>query len=209
MKKAITLLNNHKLVITNDDYAESPDTYGNEEMFLIYCHRQFDVRRKGFEPIDIYDYQKEVNKAPEKQDMNSVKDFSDYYIYQVNAYIHSGISLSLGAIGDNWDTSTTGYVLITKELGQTTEIAKKLADGLIESWNKYLSNEIYRFELYKLFPYKKQYIIDSPTEKEEEIGYDEELIEDCGGYECDKLSDILQDIEANLWNQDIKKLVDD
>lgn len=206
MRKAIRLLNNHKLVITNDEYAESPNEWQNEEMFLVYEHRQFDVRREGFKPVDIYDFQRELTKAPTKQDMNSVYDFSGYYIYQVNAYIHSGITLSLQSIGDKWDTSTTGFILVSRDLVQTDEEAQDIAQKLITRWNKYLGEEVYRFELYERFPYKKQYLI-AGAPFDDEIYYDEECIDSCGGYECEKFSEILEDIDANLWNEDIVKLV--
>ena len=162
--------------IIQDEYAESPDDWGNTDIFLVYDHRQFWVERDGFDPEEIYDYlqaivecfdfikQKEYYESLKgfnsrvsyfeykiSEIMDEVDDFNDYYIFPVYAYIHSGVSLSLSSFSCPWDTSISGFVLVDKNSFKniTEDKAKEYAEGLIDDWNKYLSGEIYCYEIYK------------------------------------------------------------
>jgi hypothetical protein len=145
----------YKIKIRQDEFAESPDDWGNEDLFLVYDHRQFTVKREGFNPLSIYnwlyaknivdfnddvdgDYQEEVDSYPE---LNS------YWIFPVEAYIHSGVYLSLfsGTKQCRWDSSVSGYILASKEEFESEEAAKNAAEGLIETWNQYLSGDVCGF----------------------------------------------------------------
>ena len=153
-------MNNYRYEINNDYNASSPDDWGDDEVFLVYDHRNFTVKRDNFDPKDIYAYIEELND-----------DFDDYFIFPVYAYIHSGVYLSLNHNGDRWDTSMRGYAIISKTLRDDLdlELAKNYADDLIKEWNAYLSGEIYCYEIF------------DDTD---------EIIESCGGFydfdECEK-----------------------
>lgn len=123
----------YKIKIMQDEFAESPDDWEDEDLFLIYDHRSFTVKRKGFEPIDIY----ESGLAYEKK----------YWIFPVEAYIHSGVHLSLfsGTKQYMWDSSVSGYILASKEKFEDLGIATNAAEGLIETWNQYLSGDVWGF----------------------------------------------------------------
>ena len=121
----------YKIRIRQDEFAESPDDWGNKNLFLIYDHRDFTVKREGFEPIDIY----ESGLAYEKK----------YWIFLVEAYIHSGVRLSLfsGTKQCMWDSSVSGYILASKEEFELEETARNASEGLIETWNEYLSGDVW------------------------------------------------------------------
>ena len=131
---------NCKYVIDFDEYAESPNSWQDDEIFLVYDHRDFLVDRKGFDPADIFAY------LSGSEDF----DFSEYYIFAVYAHIHSGVDLSLIHDGDKWDTSMKGYVVVNKKLREdlTEEIAKSYAKNLLSEWNHYLSGEVYCYYIY-------------------------------------------------------------
>lgn len=121
-----------------DESSFTPDDNGDDEVFLVYDHRQFCVERKGFEPRDIFDNGKSMYKG--------------YHVFVCYAYIHSGVALSVGSHNfpdARWDVSSTGYVLIKKEKGWswTKEKALKLAEGLVEEWNQYLSGDTYGYNI--------------------------------------------------------------
>lgn len=132
---------NYCYEIIQDDYAESPNNWDDNEVFLVYDHRDFCVERKNFYPPEINDWMQGDDDY----------DFSDYYIFPVYAYIHSGVSLSLNHNGDRWDTSMRGYILVFKTLREnlTEELAKEYAESLIILWNCYLSGNVYAFKIYK------------------------------------------------------------
>lgn len=200
--KELQLLNNHILRITRDDDSESPKDWRFPEAFLVYEHRQFSVDHDGYKPRDIYDYLVEVNKSEKKRDMNSVRDFSDFHIYVLYAYIHSGVRLSLGAGTDRFDTSSTGYVLISKKECPESSDAVTQAENLVETWNTYLQGDVYHFELIKLIPYKRQYL-GNPRKYLENIEYEEESIDSCGGFYGTDFSEILGHIDDDLFNEEI------
>jgi hypothetical protein len=149
---------NYFLDIKQDDNAESPDSWGNTDMFLVYDHKQCTIERDGFAPRNIYEYLEQCKNSDTIDLRND--DFDKYWIFTVYAYIHSGVSLSLSRGTDRFDTSSTGFILIEKEIGGwsigskpyivTEPEATKYAEGLIETWNQYLSGEVYSFTVVEL-----------------------------------------------------------
>lgn len=122
------------------DY-ESPNDWGDEEQFIVYDHRDFTITRKYFEPQEIFERMQ-----------NGFKLFpnDEFWFFPVYAYIHSGVSLSLSRrvypFNDRWDVSFKGFALIKRQKGTWTEDnAYKAAQGLIETWNEYLSGEVYGY----------------------------------------------------------------
>lgn len=179
----------YKIKIRQSEFFESPDDWGNDDIFLVYAHRQFDVRREGFEPRDIYEW---LN-SEEKELCN----YSNYWIFPVDAYIHSGVHISLANTKDypdrRWDVSTTGYILASKESWTEVEDAYKAAESLVEEWNQYLSGEVYGFIIEKpntTYSISKDkfnaHLKDGTTirdlEKEFDIEDEWEQIDSCWGY---------------------------
>ncbi len=186
----------HKIEIIQDEDAESPDVWGNEDLFLVYDHRDFNVERKGIIPREIHQYltyppkpkkekfgfienntfngepseftleggKEAYEEALEEWENNKdFSDYSDYFIFPVDAYIHSGVNLSLANTVNypdrRWDVSTTGYVLVKKDILKdsskheedlTEEEANKYAESLIKEWNQYLSGDVYGYKISKI-----------------------------------------------------------
>lgn len=144
--------------ISQSEYCDSPDEW-EQESFLVYDHRDFMVERKGVEPRNIHDYLQikeelkssfiELSYLEELQD--NLKDYFDYdaeyWIFRVYAYIHSGVSLSLGRseypFNDRWDVSSTGFVLVKKEHFSEFKRATEIAQSIIDEWNDYLSGNVW------------------------------------------------------------------
>lgn len=133
----------HTIEIIQDEHAESPDTWGNDDCFLVYDHRQFCVERKGYDPEEIFETINRTKKL----------FFDGYYVFPVYAYIHSGVSLSLGKTSypftDPWDTSFSGFALVKQQKGWTYTRAKatKVAQSIVEEWNDYLSGNVYGYQI--------------------------------------------------------------
>ena len=55
---AIEVINyrGHDIEVFYDENCESPDVWGNEDVFIVHEHRDFCVERKGFDPQDIFEY---------------------------------------------------------------------------------------------------------------------------------------------------------
>lgn len=156
--------------LNQDEMAESPDEWKDESLLLVNYHRDFDVRRDDIITEDdvraIYQNQfirgvldsGEFKGIPISQDQRiewqeritevSQEDF--YWIFPLSCYSHSGVVLHLGG-GSNmwdsggWDTSHVGVVLASKKEFPDFEKSKveEIADGLVKTWNQYLSGDVY------------------------------------------------------------------
>jgi len=129
-------------------YDDSPDDWGNEDVFLVAFHRDFDVRRDGFDKDDIRgilfeDWEKtERSKEIEKE----------YWVFGLEAYIHSDVVLSLVEShrlfpDRRWDVSYLGAVLVRKKDFRLSKSAYKAAEGLVETWNQNLSGDVYGYSI--------------------------------------------------------------
>ena len=117
--------------IYQDEDAQPPDEWGNEDVFLITTRNHyFEVERKGFTVDGCHDGEYEEK----------------YHALILNAYIHSGVALSLGTgypFNDQWDAGQIGYVLVSKSEGIPD--INKAAEALVEEWNQYLSDDVYGY----------------------------------------------------------------
>ena len=125
-----------------NDFADNPGDWGNDDYFLVYDHRSFYVKRDYFNPDDIFETMQQGKKL-----------FDGYWFFPVYAYIHSGVSLQLKRWfncvpqGHNeFDVSFKGFALIKRQKGSWNEnIAYSQAEGLLETWNDYLHGNVYGF----------------------------------------------------------------
>lgn len=124
--------------IQQDQDCESPQEWGDDGLFLVAKHRQFQVnppndkKNYNFDPQDVIDEYKKT-----------------HHVFGLEAYIHSGVVLALSREGNfpdrQWDVSQLGVVFISKKEARTAKKARTLALGLIETWNDCLSGNVYGF----------------------------------------------------------------
>lgn len=146
----------YRILIKPDEFASSPDDWLDVGLFLVYNHRSFSVDREGFDPKNIY---------------NNPEEYSDFYIFPVEAYIHSGVRLSLfsGTKTCRWDSSLSGYVVADKN-EFTEDTAVEAAESLIEDWNNYLSGDVYGYIVEK-----PETIYSIPKEKFDKLLFENDL----------------------------------
>lgn len=125
---------NYTIVLEQDEYCESPNEWGDDELFLLAKHREFDVSRKGFDIDEIFEHIEETN----------VWEWGEYKLLPLFAYIHSGISLSTSRVCQ-WDSSLVGLIFVSKEF--ETDKQDRLADNLLSDWNTYLMGDVWRYEI--------------------------------------------------------------
>ena len=83
---------------------------------------------------------------------DEAKDYlKKFHVFGLEAYIHSGVVLALSREGNfpdrQWDVSQLGLVFVAKTEARTRAKARKIALGLIETWNDYLAGRVYGFEI--------------------------------------------------------------
>lgn len=172
---------NHKIVIYQDENYDSPDEWGDDDLFLIFDHRDFCIKRKGFDPAEIFE--------------NGEK-MKGYHVFRCYAYIHSGIALSVGGHSfpdARWDVSFKGFWLVKRVKGWSwrREVARKIAEGFCETWNQYLSGDVYGFRLFSL----------------DENGKKLEEIDSCWGFYGDEgIEQIIEECKSTIDYQLEKKM---
>lgn len=130
-------------IIQDIDGTETPDQCGDDSLFLVHYHRDFQVENENITSDELAAwYRGEPNdnlKAIEKR----------WKIYPVAAYIHSGVVLSLGQgrhfPDQSWDVSHVGAVLVEKKDWKTEKKRRAAAESLVKEWNYHLSGEVYGY----------------------------------------------------------------
>lgn len=130
----------YTIQLHQDSDAQAPEN--DDEVFIVTTrNRYFQVDQEGFDLDDIRDG----------------KHNRKYHVFPVYAYIHGGVALSLGRGGqfsDQWDSGQIGYVLCAKSSFKTKPrkasfgvipSAEQSARTYIESWNQYLSGDVYGY----------------------------------------------------------------
>ena len=134
--------NGFQIDIYIDEDTGSPHDLDNEDAFLVYNHRDFNVTRKNFECHAIH---AATNGFQSKFRLS----YNGYYVFTVYAYIHGSISLSLSnkryPYNDRWDVSSTGYILVSISEHMDYDDATERAKSLIHLWNMYLSGQVYGY----------------------------------------------------------------
>lgn len=155
----------YKIEVKHDSDPESPNDWGCYECFLVYQHRNFNIERDGFYPQNIHSYLEILNIIKNHSNLTTEQlgEYNDelsaytdynkgYFIFPVEAYIHSGVSLSLfkGHEQCRFDSSVTGFILVARDYADdNAEQAESFAEGLITDWNHYLSGDVYGFAIYE------------------------------------------------------------
>ena len=131
--------------ITPDECPERPDSWGDNNLFLVHYHR--DCWIVNDDVIKEDDVKNWYRQEFDNYDGGVFPCAEKYWIYAVSAYIHSGVRLSLNKTffydAQGWDTSHVGAVLVAKEEWPDEEKAKEAAEGMVEEWNQYLSGDVW------------------------------------------------------------------
>jgi len=145
MKESIETIEyrGHTIDMYYDHDPMQPDDWGNDDCFLVYDHRQFYVERKGFDPQDIVDHIQETRRW----------FYDGYYVFPVYAYIHSGVTLSMGRSSYPftcpWDTSFRGFALVKRMKGwsYSKKQAEKIAESVVQEWDHYCTGQVYGYSV--------------------------------------------------------------
>lgn len=130
--------------IYQDDDCESPTAWGDNNVFLCAYHRDFWIEAPSDKFKDRIFTKDEVIEIAQKNYKHK-----DYFVFPIEAYIHGGVSLALSTEGNfpdrQFDVSQIGAIFIKKTEFKTKDKARHCAIGLINTWNDYLSSNVFGY----------------------------------------------------------------
>lgn len=144
------------------DYAEMNCPLEDSDILFLNTLKRYSFGTKEIDSKEGY-----VKVYPddfeEPKDIESFLKDNDYIFARVNAYIHSGIVLSLGNTGgvefsDRWDTSLAGFLCVRKEKLKEMRGVKRLTqnildkefeywEALIKETNYWLNGDVYDVQI--------------------------------------------------------------
>lgn len=130
----------YTLKVERDPDPQSPEEWGNTDLFLVGRHRSFTVRS-----ID----------GVAALDASAFDGKGSHFAIPLYAYIHSGTHLFLRkgdadtAAGSHagWDTCEVGTVLVSRTEWPEAEDALAAAQSLVAEWNTYLSGDVWGYAI--------------------------------------------------------------
>ncbi len=136
---------NHTIEIHYDMHPESPREDDNITE-LHCCHRRYTLGDKRFNYRTGQDCIDVANEAQKQGDI----------VLPLYMYDHSGITISLRPFSCPWDSGQVGFVIVRKEkmlkefgykkfTKSLKEKAHKLAQAEVDTYDKYLRNEVYGY----------------------------------------------------------------
>lgn len=121
----------YTIEIERDEINESPDEWGNTDLFLVSeSEKHLWIARKGF-----------------MSDDEGSEERGRYHEFPLYAYIHSGITLALTPFSCPFDSGRIGTVFVEKSCWECEAEAGVVALSLVETWKTYLSGEIYCYDI--------------------------------------------------------------
>jgi hypothetical protein len=132
-------LDKYRVRVIQDIMDGSPDESGDDAVFLVNYHRDFDVRRDKI----VTEEQVRAYYLGEEHGIEG------YYLFRLTMLSHSGVWLSLDTSftcdPGGWDTSHVGLVFVSEKEAKDAVEALKYAKGLVSIWNTYLQGDVWGF----------------------------------------------------------------
>lgn len=139
----------------------SPDEFTDMDSYVVGWHREFSPqlsKHVTYAEDHVKDYLNDafidpVPKKHLKEDYGCL--MKDYWVFPLNAYIHSGVILELdeqrkGFVDRKWDVSNwLGAVLVSKKTFRIREKALKFASCRVDEWNQYMNGDVWCIEIEK------------------------------------------------------------
>jgi hypothetical protein len=108
---------------------------------ILAWHRRSNIGDDGFNYRDLPDFDTKDELVQWLKDEHGAVAVRPLYLYE-----HGGMSVSLGAFSDPWDSGQVGYVFVTQgNLDETGADADTLMEGEVKEYDSYLQGEVYGF----------------------------------------------------------------
>ena len=157
--------------ISNEEYPSNPRTEWDNVTTMVCFHKRYDLGDKHNYNSRDFDGWDEMKQQIEE-------DYKVLMIKPLYLYDHSGITISTSPFGCQWDSGRVGWVFIEEkqwikmmgeDMDRSEERLERIIDGDVETYDKYLTGEVYQYKIYEVETCDKGHEHKS-------------LVECCGGY---------------------------
>lgn len=137
-------------IYLDENIDMNPNEWDSNIFLIGWNERELWIKNKRFEPgraKNIFGYLFIDPEGYEEYKEEAQKIDKEFYIFGVDAYIHSGISLSLHSEGYRCQFDTSDYIgaLFVSRKEGSKEQAEKIARQELKTWNCLLNGEIYGY----------------------------------------------------------------
>jgi len=154
METTLKLTENRKLVISYDEWADSPRTWDNLTK-MIFFGKHKHLGDKHNINSDNYNGWDELEQAIKKE-------YDVILIEKVYAYSHGGLTISTSPFSCPWDSGILGFVIITKQdikenygwkvitkkrLDEVSNSLDRIIESEIEVLDNYIQGEVFSFQI--------------------------------------------------------------
>ena len=154
METTFDLTENRKLIVSYDEWAESPRNWDNLSK-MIFFGKHSHLGDKHNINSDDYNGWEELEQAIRKE-------YNVVILEKVYAYSHGGMTISTSPFSCPWDSGTLGFVIITKEdikenygwkvltkkrLDKAINFLDNIIKGEIKVLDNYINGEVFSFQI--------------------------------------------------------------
>lgn len=142
----------YELVVEHDNDPMNPRTDWDNIGTMVCFHRNYNLGDKHDYKSDNFDGWDELKEQIES-------DYKVLMIKPLYLYDHSGITISTSSFGCQWDSGQVGWIFIDEKKLQTMmgdssghneTNFEEIIDSEVEVYDKYLTGEVYRYEIYEI-----------------------------------------------------------
>jgi hypothetical protein len=154
METTLNLTENRKLIVSYDEWADSPRTWDNLTKMIFFGKHKHLGDKHNINP-DNYNGWDKLEEAIKKE-------YDVILIQKVYAYSHGGLTISTSPFSCPWDSGTLGFVIITKQdikqnygwkvitkkrLDEVSNSLDRIIESEIEVLDNYIQGEVFSFQI--------------------------------------------------------------
>jgi hypothetical protein len=143
----------YRIMIFQDESPDSPRNWDNLGTMVCF-HRSYNLGDKHDYNHNDYSGWEEMRNAIEKNEDALI-------ILPLYLYDHSGITISTSPFSCRWDSGQIGFIYVSKKkvreeysvkriTKKVTERVMKLLEGEVETYDQYLTGDVYGYEVYNV-----------------------------------------------------------
>lgn len=142
-----------RVEVVSDPYPENPAT-GWDWPGMAMCvdfGRDGEIKTPNVKHLDPRKFLELIEGKDEYGEDDKSSEFYGWIVRPVFAYIHSGVTISLGAFSCPWDSGCAGFIAMQPDhedwKGKTEEEKIKYMENMVETVDNYLTGQVFAYRV--------------------------------------------------------------